>query len=91
MAIMSTESSHSLLLLWECLFFVFIILLFYYLFLLFFPFLIKSVFGDQTIPGRSQLDIQELDVTDNIKVKAVHEFKRNVCYSHLLDVEMKVN
>ena len=40
--------------------------------------LIKQVFGDLARPSRSPLDIQELDVTNNIKVKAVHEFKRNV-------------
>ena len=60
------------------LFLVLIILLIYLLFHIFPPFLIKLVFGDLARPSRSPLDIQELDVTNNIKVKAVHEFKRNV-------------
>ena len=60
------------------LFLVLTILLIYLLFLLFLPSLIKVVFGDLARPTRSPLDIQKLDVADNINVKAIHEFKRNV-------------
>ena len=82
----STERSQGLLL--GCkhlmmsflqLFLVLTILLIYSMFLFFPPSLTKLVFGDLARPSRSPLDIQELDVTNNIKVKAVHEFKRNVC------------
>jgi hypothetical protein len=81
----STERSQGLLL--GCkhlmmsflqLFLVLTILLIYSMFLFFPPSLTKLVFGDLARPSRSPLDIQELDVTNNIKVKAVHEFKRNV-------------
>ena len=66
------------------LFLVCIILLIYLLFPLLSTSLIKLVFGDLERPSRSSLDIQELDVTNNIKMKAVYEFKRNVCYIHSL-------
>jgi hypothetical protein len=57
----------------------------FYLFTVpFLPSLIKPVFGDLVRSNRSSLVIQKLDVTNNIRVKAAHEFKRNVCYSHLL-------
>lgn len=61
-----------------------------YTVLLFPPSLTKLVFGDLARPIRSQVDIQELDVTENSKVKAVHECKQNVSYSHSFKVEMKV-
>ena len=86
---MSTERPQGLLLWLEHLVMSFlqlfsglIILLIYLLFLLFLPSLIKVVFGDLARHSRSPLDIQKLDVTNSIKVKAVHEFTRNVCYSH---------
>lgn len=63
---------------------VFTIFFFYLLFLFFLPSLIKPLFSDMARCSRSPLDIQKLDVADNINVKAIHEFKRNVCYSHLL-------
>jgi len=66
------------------LFLVLIILFIYLLFLPFLPSLIKPVFDDLARPTRNCLNIQKLDVTNNIKVKADHEFKRNVCYSHSL-------
>ena len=62
----------------------------YLLFLFFLHSLIKPVFSDLARSSRSPLDIQKLDFTNNIKLKAVHEFKRNICYSYLLWVEMKV-
>ena len=68
------------------LFLVLIILLIYLLFLLFSPPLIKPVFGNLTRPSRSPLDTQELDVANNIKMKAVHEFKRNVTVEEALQV-----
>lgn len=83
---MSTERPQGLLL-WHKhlmmsflqLFIVLIILLIHLLLLVFPPSLIKSVFGDLSRPSRKNpLDIQELDVTDDIKVKVVHESKRNV-------------
>jgi hypothetical protein len=55
------------------LFLVLIIPLIYLLPLLFPPSLIKLVFGDLERPSRSSLDIQELDVTNNIKGNAVQE------------------
>ena len=55
--------------------FLVLILFIYLLFLLFLPSLIKQIFGDLERPSRSLLDIQKRDVTSNIKVKAVHEFK----------------
>ena len=63
------------------LFLVLIIFLIYLLILLLlFPSsLIELVFGDLERRSRSPFDIQKLDVTDYIKVKAVHEFKRNEC------------
>jgi hypothetical protein len=72
------------------LFLVCIILLIYLLFPLLSTSLIKLVFGDLARPSRRLLDIQDLDVTNNIKVKAVHEFNSNVCYGHPLKVQMKV-
>ena len=57
------------------LFLVLINLFIYLLFLLFLPSLIKPVFGDLERSRRSLLDIQKLDVTNNFKVKAVHESK----------------
>ena len=69
------------------LFLVLIILHIYLLFLLFPPSLIKLVFSGFARPSRSPLDNRELDVTE---VKAVREFKRNVCYGHVLKVEMKI-
>ena len=68
------------------LFLVLIIVLIYLLFLLFLPSLIKLVFGDLARPSRSLIDIQELDVIYNIKVKAVHEFKRNVTVMEALQI-----
>lgn len=60
-------------------------LIFYTIFL--FPSsLIKVVFGDLAPPNRSLLDIQELDVTYNIKVKAIHELKRNVTIEETLQI-----
>jgi hypothetical protein len=47
--------------------------------LFFLPSLIKPVFSDLTISSRSLFGIQKLDVANTLKVKAVHEFKRNVC------------
>ena len=76
----STERSQGLLL--GCkhlmmsflqLFLVLTILLIYSMFLFFPPSLIKLVFGDLARPSRSPLDIQELDVTNNIKGNAVQE------------------
>lgn len=53
----------------------------YLLFLLFPLSLIIPVFGNWARLSRSLLDVQKLDGTNSIKVKAVHEFKRNVCYT----------
>ena len=36
----------------------------------------KLAFGDLARPSRSLLNIQKLNVTNNIKVKAIHEFKK---------------
>ena len=76
---MSTERPQGLLLwrkhlmmLFLQLFLVLITLLIYLLFLLFPPSLIKPIFGDLERPSRSWLDIQELVVTNNIKMKAAH-------------------
>jgi hypothetical protein len=62
--------------------FLVLIILIYLLLLLFPSSLIKPVFGDLSRPSRRQLNIQILDVANNIKVKAAHEFKRNICYGH---------
>jgi hypothetical protein len=56
-----------------------IILFIYLLFFLFIPSLINQGFGDLARSSRSLLNIQKLDVSNNIKVKVVYKFKRNVC------------
>jgi hypothetical protein len=61
------------------LFLVLIILLIYVQFLLFLPSLIKLVFGNLAKPSRSPLDIQKLNVTNNIKIRARHEFLKKKC------------
>ena len=66
------------------LFLVFNLFFIYLLFIFLLPSLIKQVFSDLARSNRILLDIQKLDVANNIRVKAAHEFKRNVCYSHLL-------
>ena len=48
--------------------------------------MIKLVFGDLARPSRSPLDIQELDVTDTIKMKAAHRFKINVTVEEALQI-----
>lgn len=93
---MITERPQGLLLWWKHLvmsllqLLVLIILLIYFLLLLFPPLLIKPVFDDLARVSRSPLHIQKLDITNNIKVKDLHEFKKNVCCGHSLEVEIKV-
>jgi hypothetical protein len=85
---MSTERSQGLLL-W-CkhlvmsflqLFLVLTIHFMYFLFLFILPSLIKLVFGDLPRSSRRLFDIQKLDAINNLKVKAAHEFKRNLLQS----------
>jgi hypothetical protein len=52
----------------------------YLLFLFFFPSLIKPLFSDLA-RSSSPLAIHKLDIANNIKMKAVYEFKRNVLQS----------
>ena len=86
---MSTERPQNMLL-WRkrlvmsCLQLFLVLTIIYLLLLFFFPSLLKPVFCDLARSSRSPLDIQKLDVRNNTKVKAVHEFKKNVCYSYSL-------
>lgn len=68
------------------LFLVLIIFLICLLFLLFPSPLAKLVFGCLARPTSSLIDIQELDVTDTIKVKSVHESKRHVTVENVLQI-----